>query len=190
MTKTVPKCAAGIGATVGHEYVDQPRTGRAVAERTALKQLVQDASQGRFDIVLVEDTDRIGRDLLTAATFENACGLPVRYSERGVPGHTADHRKLPRDLAGLVDPERRRAMTMRQVAGRKAAKARLAATGLASPFPYEGKTPKLGRTVHAAVRKTYRVACQAGADRIVVARILNDLARSVELARPGKVPSE
>jgi DNA invertase Pin-like site-specific DNA recombinase len=165
--------AGDMGVTVKHEYVDYPPATGRIDDRKALRQLIEDAKKkGGFEMVFAEEPDRISRNLATAADFETLLGLPVRYASA-------------QPFAKLLDDHlvERRAMVMRQAAGRKAARARLAAIGLASPFPYEGKTPKLGRRFHAAIRKMYLTACQAGADRGEIARILNDLARSVELAR-------
>ena len=155
---------------VPHQPVDQPSTGRADVHRPELRRMVADASKAAFDMVIVESCDRIARDQLTLIMVQEVVGRPIHS--------VADHH--------LSSAEEQRAKLVRRlVEGRKAAKGRLAEMGFASPFPFEGKMPKLGRRLHAQLRKMYHAACQAGGDRSEVARALNLLARSIELGRRG-----
>jgi DNA invertase Pin-like site-specific DNA recombinase len=167
---TCRRYAAEVEATVEYEYVDQPPTGRAGDFRPELRRMLEDAKKGVFDMVIVETGDRVARDLHTLIMIEKEVGRPVHYAA----GHHLS-----------VWEEQRAIMIRRQMEGRKAAKTRLAEMGFASSFPFEGKMPKLGRRLHAQLRKMYHAACQAGADRSEVARVLNQLARSIELGRRG-----
>lgn len=161
--------AANLGATVEAVYADQLSTGRTGVERPELRRMIADATKGTFDVVIVETSDRIARDLCTLIMVQNEVGRPVHY--------VADR---------LSSAEEQRATLVRRgLEGRKAAKARLAEMGFPPSFPYVGKMPKLGRRLHAQIRKMFYAACQAGGDRSEVARALNMLARSIELGRRG-----
>jgi DNA invertase Pin-like site-specific DNA recombinase len=162
--------AAKVGATVEVVYADQPSTGRANLHRPELRRMVAEAKKGAFDMVIAENGDRVARDLHTLIMIQKEVGRPIHY--------VADHHLS-------VSEQQRAVMIRRQVKGRKAAKARLAELGFSSSFPFEGKMPKLGRRLHAQLRKMYHAACQAGADRSEAARVLNQLARSIELGRRG-----
>jgi hypothetical protein len=109
------RLASSLGATVAQVYLDGVPTCPAVAERQAMRRLIEVAKTGNFDIVLVESPDRISRDPATLAAFEYACSLPVHCAEAQI------------------------APVIRQVACRKAAKARLAAIGLDRRFPLRGQ---------------------------------------------------
>ena len=162
--------AAQVDATVEVVYADQPSTGQAGVDRPELRRLLADAKQGAFDMVIAEAGDRIARDLRTQIMIHKELGRPVRYAAG--------------DYLSVAD-EQRANLVRRCLEGRRAAKARLAEMGFPSSFPYDGKMPKLGRRLHAEIRKMYYAACQAGGDRSEVARALNMLARSIELGRRG-----
>lgn len=160
--------AVKVGATVEVVYADQPTTGRAGLDRPELRRMLADAKKDAFDMVIVENGDRVARDLHTLHMIREEVGRPIHY----VAGHHLS-----------VVEEQRAKLVRRRLEGRKAAKARLAEMGFPSSFPYIGKMPKLGRRLHAEIRKMYYAACQAGGDRSEVARALNMLARSIELGR-------
>lgn len=162
--------ATKLGASVDVVYADEPSTGRVDVHRPELRRLVTDAKKGDLDMVIVESGDRLARDLYTQMMLQREVGCPVHY----VAGHYLSAAEEQRDM-----------LVRRCLEGRKAAKARLADSGFPSSFPYDGKMPKLGRRLHAQIRKMYYAACQAGGDRTEVARALNLLARSIELGRRG-----
>jgi predicted site-specific integrase-resolvase len=72
------------------EYVDEARSGRNVAKRTALQQLQADALAKQFDVVLVSDPDRLGRnqeEINALRSFlRDDCGLQIRAAN-GLSAH-------------------------------------------------------------------------------------------------------
>ena len=66
--------ATRSGLTVAGEYSDRARSGASTHGRTGLRRLMDDARDGRFDVVIVEALDRLSRDQ------EDLAGLHKRLS--------------------------------------------------------------------------------------------------------------
>lgn len=92
--------AAGLGADVVGEYTDEGISGFSMANRPGLQRLLADAKAGRFDVVVVEDLDRLSRsDIDTLTLFDDLKAL-------GVAIHTHADRKVERihaSLKGMVN---------------------------------------------------------------------------------------
>jgi DNA invertase Pin-like site-specific DNA recombinase len=62
-------------------YVDEAKSGAKIAGRDAFQQMMKDAALGRFDVIVVFDTTRFGRDgfdiLSSARTLKTVFGVDV-----------------------------------------------------------------------------------------------------------------
>lgn len=79
-------CGRGLEPAGVLEYVDRAKTGRAVAGREALLQLLADAVEGKIERVLVYKYDRVGRNLAeTSAIIAQLedCGVEVASVTEG-----------------------------------------------------------------------------------------------------------
>jgi site-specific DNA recombinase len=87
-------------------YADRARTGTSKAGREELKSMQEDAAKKMFDIVVVEDIDRLGRALEVTVEIWN------ELKELGIELHDSELGKLsPGQIgakAGASDEERRR----------------------------------------------------------------------------------
>lgn len=64
----IEACEKAAGGACVH-YVDEARTGRAIAGRGAMSRLLEDAKRGKIRRVFVYKFNRIGRDLADSATI-------------------------------------------------------------------------------------------------------------------------
>ncbi|HUU97560.1 MAG TPA: recombinase family protein, partial [Phycisphaerae bacterium] len=63
----IDACSRGLDGDV-KQYVDRAKTGRSLAGREALLQLLADAEAREFDRVLIYKYDRLGRNLAESST--------------------------------------------------------------------------------------------------------------------------
>ncbi|MCX7424789.1 MAG: recombinase family protein [Planctomycetia bacterium] len=132
-------------------YVDECKTGSKIAGREAFQEMLRDAAAGKFDIVVVNDIDRFGRDDLdivsTAKTLKTAFKIDT-VDTKGKYDTRDRHRKLTNwIMAGIADDERLR-IAERCISGRM----RKAADG----FPWSGKKARpIGRDYDEATGKWY-----------------------------------
>jgi site-specific DNA recombinase len=102
-------CTAYIKANnyvLVESYADRARTGTTKPGREALRRMQEDAAKKKFDIVVVEDIDRLGRALEVTVEIWN------ELKEFGIELHDSELGKLtPGQIgakAGASDEERRR----------------------------------------------------------------------------------
>jgi site-specific DNA recombinase len=117
------------------EYLDQARTGRAMAGRTALRQMLDDAEAGRLGKVYVYKYDRLGRDLAEAA-------LVVRQLEDAgveVTSCTEGNDPLARGVQLVVAEHYSRVLSERTRAGQLARHRQGAWTGGPAPYGYHSQ---------------------------------------------------
>lgn len=70
------------GYELVHIYADEGKSGTKMKNRTQLLQLMQDASQGEFELVLIKDISRLARntvDFLTSIRKMRAWGIKVIF---------------------------------------------------------------------------------------------------------------
>jgi len=82
----VEACSHGLQAGKFREYVDRARTGRSIAGRESLLQLLADTEAGQIDRVVVYKYDRLGRNLAeTSAIIAQLedCGVDVSSVSEG-----------------------------------------------------------------------------------------------------------
>jgi len=75
----IDACSRGLDGDV-KQYVDRAKTGRSMAGREALLQLLADAEARKFDRVLIYKYDRLGRNLAESSTIIaelEDCGVEV-----------------------------------------------------------------------------------------------------------------
>lgn len=65
---TLKRYAKQCGYIVHKEYVDEGISGKSIHNRPQLQQLIKDAKQGLFEIVIVWKVNRISRNLLDLLT--------------------------------------------------------------------------------------------------------------------------
>jgi DNA invertase Pin-like site-specific DNA recombinase len=75
------------GWEIVNQYVDQGVSGASIKKRVAFRELMQDASQRRFDVVVCSKLDRFGRsvvDLATSLQTLDACGVRFLAVSQGI----------------------------------------------------------------------------------------------------------
>jgi DNA invertase Pin-like site-specific DNA recombinase len=120
-------------------YVDESKSGSKIVGREAFQEMLRDAAAGKFDVVVVNDIDRLGRDgtdiVSTAKTLKQAFGIDT-VDTKGKYDTRDRHRRFTNwIMAGVADDERLRIME-RTIGGRM----RRAAEGK----PWSGNPP-IGR---------------------------------------------
>jgi site-specific DNA recombinase len=107
--RQIDVCTAYIKANnyeLVESYEDRARTGTTKAGREDLERMQKDADRNKFDIVVVEDIDRLGRTLEVTVEIWN------ELKERGIELHDSELGRLsPGQIgakAGASDEERRR----------------------------------------------------------------------------------
>lgn len=134
------------------------------ANRPELARLLDRATAGNFGMVVVEDLDRLPRDMIRSQIEAGGALLSGPWD---------------------VYAEQRRAVLARIKSGREAAKHRREAlAGIRPKFTYRpGPKPKVGRRLNNAVRKLYEVACDAGGSPETMSALLSNFVRSFAAAQ-------
>ena len=128
--EAIRRAAGGGGDCL--EYLDQARTGRAIAGRTALRNLLDDAEAGRLSKLYVYKYDRLGRDLAEAA-------LIVRQLEDAgveVISCTEGNDPLARGMHMVISEHYSRVLSERTRAGQLERHRQGAWTGGPAPYGY------------------------------------------------------
>lgn len=107
--------ATVIGADIVKVYGDPAASGAYTANRPAYNEMMQDAKQGKFDILIVEEGDRLSRKLhLTTAAY-------ATLAQYGVEIHSTKHGKwslIHAAFSGLLSDEQRTRITELMLSGR------------------------------------------------------------------------
>lgn len=72
-------------------YADEAKTGREVTKRDAYNQMITDAAEGKFDIIIFHKLDRNHRDEYNYYTTQhtlNKLGIPYKYVEQEIIDNT------------------------------------------------------------------------------------------------------
>ena len=136
---TIEAKAKAEGWVLTKHYVDEARSGAKIAGREDFQQLMRDAAQGKFDLVLVYKVDRWGRDgaeiIQSAQTLRRDFGVDV-VDTTGVFDTRDPNMRLMNFVGAGIAEQERLTILQRTMAGRIAK----AKAGL----PWSGRPP-IGR---------------------------------------------
>lgn len=108
-------CAARLGGGVTHVFVDQEVSGAFMTDRNGLKAMLEAAEQHAFDGLVVEDIDRLSRDVADLSSMWR------RFQVLGITLHSAMRGEVDLmtiSIVGFLSAEQRRILSLRTQAGR------------------------------------------------------------------------
>ncbi|HUU96945.1 MAG TPA: recombinase family protein, partial [Phycisphaerae bacterium] len=136
----IDACSRGLDGDV-KQYVDRAKTGRSMAGREALLQLLADAEARKFDRVLIYKYDRLGRNLAEASTIIaelEDCGVEVASVTEGKDA-------LARGMHLVIGEHYSRALAERTKDGLVKRFEQHAWTGGPPPYGYRIEVDETGR---------------------------------------------
>ena len=91
-------------------YIDECKSGSKIAGRDAFQEMMTDAANGKFDILVVYDISRYGRDgadiIESARTLKRDFGVDVIDTKGGFDTRNSDHTLMNFVSAGVAEQER------------------------------------------------------------------------------------
>jgi DNA invertase Pin-like site-specific DNA recombinase len=91
-------------------YIDECKSGSTIAGRDAFQEMMKDAANGKFDILVVYDISRYGRDgadiIESARTLKRDFGVDVVDTKGGFDTRDSSHTLINFVSAGMAEQER------------------------------------------------------------------------------------